>query len=190
MRVTGRSWLLGDHVDTDALFPGKALRLPVEEAARFVLSGTRPGWVDLVCEDDVLVAGRNFGIGSSRAVAPLLQHLGIRAVLAEEFNSLFLRGCLNQGLLALTVPGISDIVEEGDELTIDTDEAAVTNLRSGATAEADRYPDFLMQLVEAGGLLPSLRAEGFLASSSAASSSVMKTTSTSVSKGEVSEEIF
>jgi 3-isopropylmalate/(R)-2-methylmalate dehydratase small subunit len=162
MRTTGRTWVLGDHIDTDALFPGKALRLPVEEAARYVLSGIRPGWVDEVREGDVLVGGHNFGIGSSRAVAPLLQHLGIRAILAEEFNSLFLRGCLNQGLLAVTVPGVGSAVREGDEVDVDTDAAAVRNLRTGAVLPADRYPDVLMHLVEAGGLLPALRAEGYL----------------------------
>jgi 3-isopropylmalate/(R)-2-methylmalate dehydratase small subunit len=162
MRITGRTWVLGDHVDTDALFPGKALRLPVEEAARYVLNGIRPGWVDEVREGDVLVGGRNFGIGSSRAVAPLLQHLGVRAILAEEFNSLFLRGCLNQGLLAVTVPGVGSAVREGDEVDVDSDAATVTNLRTGDVLPADRYPDILMRLVEAGGLLPALRAEGYL----------------------------
>lgn len=162
MRITGRSWVLGDHIDTDALFPGNALRLPLEQAARYVLSGLRPGWVDEVRDGDVLVGGQNFGIGSSRAVAPLLQHLGIRAVLAEEFNSLFLRGCLNQGLLALTVPGITATVAEGDQVSIDTTDASVTNLRTGAVLPADRYPDVLTRLVEAGGLLPALRAEGYL----------------------------
>jgi len=162
MMIIGRSWVLGDHIDTDALFPGKALRLPLEEAARYVLSGLRPGWVDQVRPGDVLVGGINFGIGSSRACAPLLQHLGIRAVLAEEFNSLFLRGCLNQGLLALTVPGVRGSVTEGDEVEIDTAAATVANLRTGAVLAADRYPDLLMQLVEAGGLLPALRAEGYL----------------------------
>jgi 3-isopropylmalate/(R)-2-methylmalate dehydratase small subunit len=162
MRIDGRAWALGDHVDTDALFPGKALRLPVAEAARFVLSGIRPGWVDEVAEGDVLVGGQSFGIGSSRAVAPLLQHLGIRAVLAEEFNSLFLRGCLNQGLMALTVPDVTAAVREGDDVAIDTDAATVTNLCTGAVLRADRYPDVLMNLVQAGGLLPALRAEGYL----------------------------
>lgn len=162
MRITGRTWLLGDHIDTDALFPGKALRLPVEEAARYVLSAVRPGWVEQVRDGDVLVAGRNFGIGSSRPVAPLLQHLGVRAILAEEFNSLFLRGCLNQGLLALTVPGVASAVTEGDEVAVDTEDAEVTNLRTGVALPADRYPDVLMRLIDAGGLLPALRAEGYL----------------------------
>lgn len=90
-RVSGRAWVFGDEINTDDMYPGFAMKLPVPEAARHMFDATRPDWPQLVRPGDIVVGGRNFGLGSSRPVALLFQELGVRCLLAEEFNSLFLR---------------------------------------------------------------------------------------------------
>ncbi|MER5671882.1 3-isopropylmalate dehydratase [Pseudonocardia alni] len=159
--LTGRTWVVGDSVDTDALYPGFAMRLPVPEAATHVLYDLRPGWSEQVRPGDILVAGRNFGIGSSRQVAALLRHLGITALVAEDFNSLFHRNAVNHGLPAVTVPGVRDLVTEGDTITLDL-EAGL--LRNGDTEVSfSPVPPMMLEIIDAGGLLPRLVASGHLA---------------------------
>ncbi|WP_020124689.1 hypothetical protein [Streptomyces canus] len=159
--ITGRTWVIGDSIDTDALYPGFAMRLPVPEAATHVLYDLRPGWAAQVRPGDILVAGRNFGIGSSRQVAALLRYLGISALVAEDFNSLFHRNAINHGLPAVTVPGVSGMVTEGDVITLDL-EAGL--LRNGDTEAAfSPVPPMMLEILDAGGLLPRLVAAGYLA---------------------------
>jgi 3-isopropylmalate/(R)-2-methylmalate dehydratase small subunit len=158
--ITGRTWVVGDGVDTDAMYPGYAMKLDIAEAARHVFYALRPGWVDQVAPGDIVVAGRNFGIGSSRPVAALMRHLGVAALVAEEFNSLFLRNAINNGMPVLTVPGIRDLVTEGEDLTID--------LAEGWARAGDRrldvasQPPMVLDILAAGGLLPRLVADGYL----------------------------
>ncbi|GAA0899530.1 3-isopropylmalate dehydratase [Pseudonocardia zijingensis] len=158
--VSGRAWVFGDSIDTDAMYPGFAMKLPVAEAARYVFYDLRPGWTDEVRPGDVVVAGRNFGVGSSRPVAGLMRHLGVAALVAEEFNSLFLRNAINNGLPALTVPGITAAVREGEVI-----EAHLTQgrLRCGATTLGfTPLPRTVLDILDAGGLIPRLVAAGLL----------------------------
>ena len=159
-RITGRTWVVGDSVDTDAMYPGYAMKMDVSEAARHVFYAVRPGWVDEVEPGDVLVAGRNFGIGSSRPVAALLRHLGVAALVAEEFNSLFLRNAINNGLPALTVPGARDLVVEGEELTVDL--AGGWAEAGGRRVDVAPQPPLVLDILAAGGLLHRLVADGYL----------------------------
>ena len=115
-RITGRAWIFGDSIDTDAMYPGFAMKLDTAEAARHVFYDLRPGWTEQVRRGDVVVAGRNFGVGSSRPVATLLKHLGVSALVAEEFNSLFLRNAINNGLPAITVPDVRNHINEATNL--------------------------------------------------------------------------
>jgi 3-isopropylmalate/(R)-2-methylmalate dehydratase small subunit len=157
---TGRAWVFGDSIDTDAMYPGFAMKLPVPEAARHVFYDLRPGWVDEVRPGDIVVAGRNFGIGSGRPVAALMRHLGVAVLVAEEFNSLFLRNAINNGLPAMTVPGVRDLVSEGDEITINIADGW---LAVGARRiEAAPLPRMVLDILDAGGLLPRLAADGYL----------------------------
>jgi 3-isopropylmalate/(R)-2-methylmalate dehydratase small subunit len=116
--ITGRAWVFGDSINTDAMYPGFAMKLPVPEAARHVFYDLRPGWTEQVRPGDIVAAGRNFGIGSSRPVAALMRQLGVAALVAEEFNSLFLRNSINNGLPALAVPGVRGLVQEADQVTV------------------------------------------------------------------------
>lgn len=158
--LTGRAWVFGDSIDTDAMYPGFAMKLPIPEAARHVFYDLRPGWTDQARPGDIVVAGRNFGIGSSRPVAALMRHLGVTALVAEEFNSLFLRNAINNGLPALTVPGARDPVSEGDKITIHLAEGwlAVGHRR----IQAAPLPRMVLDILDAGGLLPRLVADGYL----------------------------
>lgn len=161
-RLVGRAWVFGDQVDTDVMFPGDALRLPVAEASTRLFEPIRPGWADLVVPGDVVVGGRSFGIGSARPVAALLRHLGVAAVLAETMSSLFQRNCVNAGLPALAVPGIAAACAEGDELHLDLVEGVVTIGRTGGRLRFPPLPAPVAALVEAGGVRAMLRAEGYL----------------------------
>jgi 3-isopropylmalate/(R)-2-methylmalate dehydratase small subunit len=159
-QITGRAWVFGDSIDTDAMYPGFAMKLPVPEAARHVFYALRPGWTEQVRPGDIVVAGRNFGIGSSRPVAALMHHLGVAALVAEEFNSLFLRNAINNGLPALTVPGVRGIVREGDQVTIQLAEGWLED--AGKRVQTAPMPRMVLDILDAGGLLPRLTADGYL----------------------------
>ena len=167
LRARGRAWVVGGQVTTDDLFPGFAMKLPLAEAAQHVLSGMRPGWADQVGHGDILIGAANFGLGSSRPVPLLLRQLGISALVAESFNSLFLRNCINYGLPTLAVPGVIGLVDEGQEVDIDIERAVITNQTSGLKLKGTRYPDFILQILHRGGLLKRLEEDGFLSPSTA-----------------------
>jgi 3-isopropylmalate/(R)-2-methylmalate dehydratase small subunit len=160
--LEGRAWVFGDFVDTDNMYPGFAMKLPVAEAARHVFYDLRPGWTEEVQVGDIVVAGMGFGIGSSRPVAQLFRELGVAAVVAEEFNSLFLRNSINLGLPAITVAGVTDTVRDGDRVRLDIRRATVERIEDGVVLEGARLPDFVFDILAQGGLLPKLAAEGYL----------------------------
>ncbi|HTK66175.1 MAG TPA: hypothetical protein VL595_27605 [Pseudonocardia sp.] len=114
-QVSGRVWVFGDSLDTDAMYPAFAMKMDVPEASRHVFCEVRPGWTDQARTGDIVVAGRNFGVGSSRQVAALFRELGVAALVAEEFNSLFLRNAISAGLPAFTVPGGTGLFSDGDQ---------------------------------------------------------------------------
>lgn len=158
----GRVWKFGDGVDTDVMYPGKALRLTSVDACDLLFEGLRPGWSSQVVEGDVVVGGHNFGIGSARPVGVLLFMVGIRAVLAESMSSLFQRNCINAGLFAAAAPGIAAMCEEGDRLAVDMDRGLATLVVSGTTCPVPVLPPFVRRIVEEGGVLNQLRNDGFL----------------------------
>jgi len=158
--ITGRAWVFGDSIDTDAMYPGFAMKLPVPEAAKHVFYDLRPGWTDQVRPGDIVVAGRNFGIGSSRPVAALMRQLGVAALVAEEFNSLFLRNAINNGLPALTVPGVRGLVQEGDQVTVHLAEGWLE--AGGRRVTVPPLPRMVLDILDAGGLIARLTADGYL----------------------------
>jgi 3-isopropylmalate/(R)-2-methylmalate dehydratase small subunit len=160
--VGGRVWVFGDSVDTDNMYPGFAMKLPIEEAARHVFYDLRPGWAEEVEKGDIVVAGTNFGIGSSRPVAQLFRHLGVAALVADEFNSLFLRNSINSGLPAIQIPGVGELVHDGDRVRLDIREATIERTGDGARLQGAPLPDFVLDILAQGGLLPKLAAEGYL----------------------------
>jgi 3-isopropylmalate/(R)-2-methylmalate dehydratase small subunit len=160
--IEGRAWVFGDDVNTDDMYPGFAMRLPVDQAAQLMFNGSRPDWPSLVQPGDIVVGGRNFGLGSSRPVAELFRALKVGALVAERFNSLFYRNCINYGLPALTIPQVREHVTEGDRLRLDVSQARLTNLTNGIEYQAIPLPDFLQEILTAGGLVAQLTTAGLI----------------------------
>lgn len=149
-------WHLGDDVDTDALAPGAYMQHGVDVIAQHCLEGLLPRFASEVRHGDVIVAGRNFGIGSSREqAAAALVHLGVAAVIAPSYGGLFFRNAFNLGLVLLTCPDAHRLQDQV-QLRLDLSAPAVV-LATGERAPCDPIPDFLLQMAQAGGLMASLQ---------------------------------
>lgn len=153
--MTGRVWTFGDDIDTDALAPGAYMKAPLAELARHCLEDIDPGFAAGAATGDLVVAGRNFGMGSSREqAAEALKALGIAAVLAESFAGIFYRNALNLGLPALTITSQTrDGLAQGCRASIDVEAGTVT-LEDGTVLPCEPIPPALMAMVRAGGLVP------------------------------------
>jgi 3-isopropylmalate/(R)-2-methylmalate dehydratase small subunit len=151
-----RTWVLGDNVDTDVITPGRYMKFGIEEIAKHCLEPLLPGFASTVAQGDIVVAGRNFGAGSSREQAPAaLKYLGVAALVAESFAGLFYRNSLNLGLPALVCSQAKQI-HDGDELTVDFDRAVIVDTKTAKTYAFEPIPQHLLQMVRDGGLLPHL----------------------------------
>ena len=151
-----RVWRLGADVDTDALAPGSWMQHGVDVIAQHCLEALRPDFAPGVQAGDVVVAGPNFGIGSSREqAAAALRHLGVAAVIAPSYSGLFFRNAFNLGLLLLTCRE-AERIAEGERVGFDARAGTVTR-EGGEVLAADPIPAFLLDMVEAGGLLPQLQ---------------------------------
>ena len=151
-----RVWKLPPDVDTDQLAPGSTMKFGLDVIARQCLQGVRPDFAAGVQRGDVIVAGAGFGIGSSREqAASVLVHLGVAAVIAPGYSGLYFRNAFNVGLLLLTCPQAGRI---GDAEAITFDARAGTVTRAdGQVLALDPIPGFLLDMVDAGGLLPQLK---------------------------------
>jgi len=153
----GRIWRFGDHVDTDQMAPGAHMKGGIEEIARHCLAGLRPEFPAAVRTGDVVVAGHNFGVGSSREQAPqALLQLGVAAVIAPSFAGLFYRNAINLGLPVLTCADTARLAD-GARAQLDLDLPALW-LADGSPVACDAIPAFLRALLRAGGLVPHLKA--------------------------------
>ena len=161
--ISGRVWKFGDGVNTDLMLPGHAALLPPAEQVRLVFQANRPGWVDQVHKGDIMVAGKSFGLGSSRPAARSLRNLGIGCVVVESLARLFFRNCVNWGLPALECPGIHAACEEGHMLEISTADWTVINRTTGRTFTAKPVPEILLTLMVGGGIYPVLEKRGLIA---------------------------
>ena len=151
-----RVWKFGADVDTDQLAPGTYMKLTLPEIAAHCLEGVRPEFAAQVRPGDVIVAGPNFGIGSSREqAAGALVQLGLRAVIAPSYSGLYFRNAFNLGLLLLTCPRAEEL-QEGERISLDLAGRAVVRA-GGERLAIDPIPDFLLDMVEAGGLLNQLK---------------------------------
>ena len=159
MMLRGRAWRFGDDVNTDLIMPGKYLELvDPEEMAPHAMEGLDPGFPEKIEEGDIVVAGANFGCGSSREQAPLaLKHAGVGGVVAESFARIFYRNAINVGLPALECPGVSEAVREGDTLEIDLTAGVISNEDTGVRLGIVPMPDFMVEVLREGGLVPYLR---------------------------------
>ncbi|HWG92308.1 MAG TPA: 3-isopropylmalate dehydratase small subunit [Candidatus Thermoplasmatota archaeon] len=156
---TGKTWVFGDNIDTDQITPGKYLAfIDAPTLGKYVLEGARADFPKLVKPGDIIVAGRNFGCGSSREHAPLaIKGAGVSVVIAESYARIFFRNAFNVGLPILVCEGIHDAVKEGDELDVNLTTGKVTNKTTGKTLQAEALTDKAIELLEIGGLVPLTR---------------------------------
>lgn len=150
------AWVFGDDVDTDQLAPGAYMKASLTELSSHCLELLDPSFAREARPGDFVVAGRNFGMGSSREQAvQTLKHLGIAAVIARSFAGIFYRNAFNLGMLALVAPG-SDAVRPGDRLTVEGRAGRIVDETIGRTISCEPVPDHLLAMVDAGGLIPHL----------------------------------
>jgi len=163
---TGRVWTFGDQINTDLILPSAAFRMPKSEQHRLCFEAIRPGWVNEVRAGDIIVGGENFGMGSGRPVGTVLRACGIAGLVAESINGLCLRNCVNFSLPGIDCPGVSRIFEDGDTARIDYVTGLVENLSRNRSLQGKPLAPLLAEIVLAGGVIPMLIREGFIAEES------------------------
>jgi 3-isopropylmalate/(R)-2-methylmalate dehydratase small subunit len=158
----GRCWKFGDNIPTDAMTPTHVMFKTPKEMAAFVLETLYPAFPKQVRPGDILVAGRNFGCSSGRALAAkALQATGIGAVVAEMFSRTFYRNGHEIGLPLLEATGVHVLVNDGDQVRVDIRSATVENLTTGKALQGSPPSRFLLRMLEAGGLIPLLKSGAF-----------------------------
>jgi 3-isopropylmalate/(R)-2-methylmalate dehydratase small subunit len=155
MERIGYAHTLPEDIDTDQIIPGEYLNtVPDTELGEYVLQGYDPEFADRVETGDIIVAGENFGLGSSREAAPIaIRNADVGAVVAESFARIFYLNAINVGLPIITVPSILDHVSENDEIRVDVAEGFVENVTTGETFDETALPADLLEILEVGGLI-------------------------------------
>lgn len=169
--LEGKVWCFGDDINTDLIAPTPYIYMPAKEQARHVFEANRPGWVSEMKAGDFIVAGRNFGMGSSRPAPMALNALSVGCVLADSINALFFRNCVSFGLLALECPGVSQLFKEGEKAQVSFEDFTVANPVSGTRLKAVPVPESLISLMRGGGIMPLLESEGLILPRTAAEES-------------------
>ncbi len=161
MDTQGKVFLYPDNVDTDVIIPARYLNTPdAKELAQHCMEDIDAGFVRSVKPGDVIVAGWNFGCGSSREHAPLvIKTCGTGCVIAKSFARIFYRNAINIGLPILECEQAADEIRAGDEVRVDFDTGLITDLTTGKSYKAQPFPDFIQKIIRSGGLLASLKEE-------------------------------
>lgn len=162
----GKAWVYGDNVDTDVIIPARYLTTTDPQAlATHALEDLDPQFASSVTPGDVVVAGENFGCGSSREHAPVcIKAAGASAVIARSFARIFFRNAINTGLPIAVCPEAVDEIRPGDDVSVDLESGTVTNHTRDKTYSSEPLPDFVMEIVRAGGLAPWVRRRQAVAS--------------------------
>ncbi len=155
MKARGYVFKYGDNVDTDVIIPARYLNATTgEELARHCMEDIDKDFVKQVKEGDIMVAGKNFGCGSSREHAPLaIKSSGIRCVIAETFARIFYRNAINIGLPIIECPPAARAIEAGHEVEVDFDTGRIRDLSSGESFQGQAFPEFMQNIINAGGLV-------------------------------------
>lgn len=155
MLIRGRVWKFGNDIDTDAIIPARYLNTSdPKELARHVMEDADKSFAGRVNTGDLIVAGKNFGCGSSREHAPIaIKAAGIQAVVARDFARIFYRNAFNIGLPIFASPEASEKVREGDEVEVDADRGIIRNITKKEEYKANPIPPFMQELIDSGGLI-------------------------------------
>ena len=159
-KITGKIIVVGDNIDTDQIYPGRFLAITdPAEIGSHCLCGVDESIAASFPKGGIVVAGRNFGCGSSREHAPIaLLNMGASAVLADSFARIFFRNAVNLGLLPVVCKGIREVAQPGQTLTIDLEAGTVTILETGKVLPCEKMGEQAMKILEAGGIKPMMRA--------------------------------
>lgn len=156
--MKGKVWKFGDDIDTDIIIPGRYLVVTdSKKLAEHCMEGLDPKFNEKVSKGDIIVAGKNFGCGSSREHAPLaFKGLGIGAIIADSFARIFYRNATNVGIPLLEAPGMSKILKEGEKIEIDMEKGVIIS-SSGKKYEFKKLPPFMLEILEKKGLIEYLK---------------------------------
>lgn len=159
MKAEGRVFQYGNNIDTDVIIPARYLNLASkQELAAHCMEDLDPDFVRKMQPGDLIVAGKNFGCGSSREHAPMvIRECGVSCVIAVTFARIFYRNAINIGLPILECPAASEDIREGDRVSVDFDTGVICNLTTGKTYQAQPFPPFIQNIIQKGGLLNSIR---------------------------------
>ena len=159
MKFTGKAIKYGDNVDTDVIIPARYLNtIDKRELASHCMEDIDKDFASKVCPGDIMVAGYNFGCGSSREHAPIaIKESGISLVIAKSFARIFYRNSINIGLAILECEEAADAIAEGNEVTADLDEGIIYNKTTGESYKTQPFPEFIQKIITAGGLIESIK---------------------------------
>ena len=155
MKVTGKAFKYGDNVDTDVIIPARYLNSSdPEHLKQHCMEDIDASFAGKVSQGDIMVAGKNFGCGSSREHAPVaIKASGISLVIAESFARIFFRNCINVGLAILECPEAARAIEQGDTVSADFDTGIIENVTKNEKYQSKPFPDFINGIIKSGGLV-------------------------------------
>jgi 3-isopropylmalate/(R)-2-methylmalate dehydratase small subunit len=155
--IKGKAWKFGDSIDTDIIIPARYLILPLDEMKWKTMEPLRPDFSAKFEKGGIIVAGKNFGCGSSREQAPaVFKALGVSAIIADGFARIFFRNAINLGIPLIECRGISQQIEEGDMVEADLSTGTIRLTGKESKFSGSRLPDFLLEIIEDGGLVKNL----------------------------------
>ncbi len=159
-----KAWVFGDDVSTDDIIAGRYLiKHDPKELGSHAMENIDPTFAKRVKKGDVVIGGKNFGCGSSREQAPItLKAAGVSAVVAESFARIFYRNSINQGLPVMACPSMRKGFKSSDGVKVDLRSGTVQNLTTGRVFKAEPFPEFILEILKAGGLVPYLKRKGTL----------------------------
>ena len=150
--LRGKVWKFGDDINTDIISPGEYMDASYEEIGKHAMERAFPGFADTIEKGDIIVAGKNFGPGSSRETAQIaLLYAGVGGVIAKDFARIFFRNCINVGFPVVTFDG-TDELNQGDEIVVDLLSGRIENITTGKVYFGSRLPRHVLSIVEDGGL--------------------------------------
>ena len=157
-KFTGKVWVLDDDIDTDIIIPTEYLALKtIDDMKQYGFSPLRPELAGQIQKGDIIVAGKNFGCGSSREHAPIaIKAAGVSCVIAETFARIFYRNSINIGLPILECDEAAKEIKEGDVVSVNFDTGVITDETTGKTYQAEPFPEFIQNIIKKGGLIKSI----------------------------------
>ena len=155
--IIGRVWKFGDDINTDIISPAEYMDASYEVMGKHAMERAFSGFADAIAEGDIIVAGKNFGSGSSRETAQIaLKYAGVGAVIAKDFARIFFRNCINVGMPVVTFAD-TDKLNQGDEIRVDLLSGRIDDLTTGESYQGSRLPEHVLAIVEDGGLKEHLK---------------------------------